>query len=452
MNSANQRKHTHTTRAYRADSSHSKALYAEAMNVMPGGNTRHSVALQPWPIYVERAAGCRVIDVDGDERIDFVNNYTSIILGHSDPVVIEAVNRQLHKATAITMPSEYDIKLAALLVERVPYLDQVRFCNSGSEAVMMAIKAARTFTGRAKIAKFEGAYHGIYDYAQVSDHPTENNWGELEAPASIPEPGTAPSIAQDVVILPWNRPEACLRLLEKHASELAAIVVDPLPGALGMIPPRPGFLEMLREITALLGILYIADEVMSFRLDYHGAHHAFGIEPDLTSLGKIIGGGFPVGAVGGKRDVMAVFDHTKNLKLHHSGTFNANPITMVAGYETMQQMTPAAFHRLNEMGEHLRSAIRERLAARDVNVQVFGRGSMFSVAFTDAELTDFRDITAYRKTVTFSDQLCHGLLSRGILTSPRGALGNLSVPMTEAELEVYLTALEETLVEIGLCR
>src|SRR5271166_4729891 len=236
---------------------------------MPGGNTRHSIALAPYPIFARSGKGCRVTDVEGDERIDFLNNYTSLILGHADPQVTSAVLGRVSAGTAFTMPTPEDVELAELLVDRIPHLDHIRFCNSGSEAVMLTVKAARAFTGRPKIAKFEGAYHGIYDYVQVSEGPGPDQWGELNAPASVIEAGSPPSVAGDVVILPWNRIDICRALIAKHKDELAAVLVDPLPLGIGMIAPRPGFLEFLREETARHGILLIVDEVLTFRIGYH---------------------------------------------------------------------------------------------------------------------------------------------------------------------------------------
>src|ERR1700722_18551757 len=200
---------------------------------MPGGNTRHSIALVPYPIYAASGSGCRVTDVEGDQRIDFLNNYPSLILGHANPEVTAAVQQRVALGTAFTMPTPEEVELAELLASRVGYVEQIRFCNSGSEAVMLAVKAARAFTGRPKIAKFEGAYHGVYDYAEVSEGPTPDDWGDADAPASITEPGTPESVARDVVVLPWNRPEACRKLIERNRNNLAAVLVDPMPLGIG---------------------------------------------------------------------------------------------------------------------------------------------------------------------------------------------------------------------------
>jgi glutamate-1-semialdehyde 2,1-aminomutase len=426
---------------YRSPAALSRELYQRASRVMPGGNTRHSVALEPYPIYARSGSGCRVTDVEGQERVDFLNNYTSLILGHADPKVTEAVQCRAALGTAFTMPTPEEVELAELIAGRVAYVEQIRFCNSGSEAVMLAIKAARAFTGRPKIAKFEGAYHGVYDYAEVSEGPSPDDWGGADAPASITEPGTPESVARDVVVLPWNRPEACRQLVERNKHELAAVLVDPMPLGIGMIAPRAGFLEGLREQTAQAGIVFIADEVLNFRRGYHGAFHATGITPDLGTFGKIIGGGFPVGAVAGSRQVMSVFDHTGKLKVHHGGTFNANPVTITAGLETMRQMTPQAFDRLNGLGEYVRDRLRRLFYDARRPAQVCGSGSMFVAHLSSDDLVDYRSLSGFSRTNPIYGDLCHRMLEYGFILSPRGIFGCLSTPMTEAELDAFAAAL-----------
>jgi glutamate-1-semialdehyde 2,1-aminomutase len=433
---------------YREPGAFSRQLYDRASRVMPGGNTRHSLALAPYPIYARSGSGCRITDVEGEERVDFLNNYTSLILGHAHPQVTEAVLRRVTLGTAFTMPTPEEVELAELLIERVAYVEHIRFCNSGSEAVMLAVKAARAFTGRSKIAKFEGAYHGIYDYAEVSEGPTPDAWGEADAPASITEPGTPESVARDVVVLPWNRPEACRKLIERNKDELAALLLDPMPLGIGMIAPRAGFLPWLREETARYGVVLIADEVLNFRQAYHGAFHDCGITPDLTTFGKIIGGGFPVGGVGGSRRVMSVFDHTGALKVHHGGTFNANPVTIVAGLETMRLMTPEAFDRLNRLGEYVRDRLRRLFRDTRRSAQVCGAGSMFVAHLTADELIDFRSLRGFSRTNPVYGDLCHKMLEYGFILSPRGIFGCLSTPMSEAELDGFVEALGRALSEL----
>jgi glutamate-1-semialdehyde 2,1-aminomutase len=437
------------TVAYRTDTARSRALYERARRVMPGGNTRHSIALSPYPVYVESGRGCRAVDVEGEERIDFLNNFTSLILGHADPQVTRAVQAQITKGTAFAAPTESDVALAELIVERVPAVETLRFCNSGSEAVMLALKAARAFTGRPKVAKFEGAYHGLYDYAQVSEGPTPEQWGPADRPVSIVEAGSSPRVAGDVVVLPWNDSAACERLLDEHRASLAAVIVDPLPLGLSMIAPRPGFLAQLRETTARHGTLLVGDEVLTFRLGYHGAFQLHGIEPDLLCLGKIIGGGFPVGAVGGRDEVMAVFDHTKATLVHHGGTYNGNPVTATAGLTTLEQMTPEAYARLDQLGDELREQLRQMLARRAMSAQVFGRGSLFCVRLTADELSNYRDVQRHVRATSLYSTICHEMLARGILMSQRGILGCLSTPMTTAELTSFVAALDGALTALA---
>ena len=434
------------TTAYKSPSSQSKRLYDSARQVMPGGNTRHSIAFSPYPIYVRSGKGCRVTDVEGQERVDFINNATVAIMGHANPQVMEAVARQLELGTSFAMPTEPEVELASLLVDRIDYIDKVRFCNSGTEAVMNAIKAARVFTGRPKIAKFEGAYHGTYDYAQVSLTPDPETWGDPRSPRGIGALGSTPQSAEDVVVLPWNDVQACVDLIEANRETLSALIFDPLPASLGLVAPKPGFIETLRDVTRANGVLLIADEVVSFRLSYRGGCAEFGIKPDLVTLAKIIGGGFPVGAIGGTDEVMDVFDHTRagGEWLLHAGTFNANPVTMTAGLATMKQLTPPIFERLDRMGDDLRSRVQEVIDRREFPAQVSGKGSLFWVHLTDRELTDYRSFVASQHDWPGSDFFAHHMLDRGIVCINRD-FGCLSTPMGREEMDLYIEALEASM-------
>ena len=436
--------------AYLESDSRSKQLYERGLKVMPGGNSRHTVVMDPYPVYAVSGQGCRVTDAEGETRIDFVNNYTSLIRGHADPVVTRAVAEVIQNGTAFSLPTETDIRLAELLVDRIPYIEQIRFCNSGSEGVLLSLRAARAFTGRGKIAKFEGCYHGIYDYAQASDSSRPNNWGDPDKPATTLEVSMSPSVADDVVTLPYNRPDVCERLIEQNKGELAAVLVDPLPAALGLVAPAEGFLRFLREITAAHGILMVADEVLSFRIHYHGACHLHGVEPDLVALGKIIGGGFPVGAVAGKAEVMSVFDHRLTEKVHHGGTYNANPVTMVAGYETMRQMTRDEYDHLAQLGDYIRTQLSDMLTRRDLPHQINGEGSLFSVLLSSDPATDFRDVAAIRAFRPELGKLVHEMLARGILLGARGLFGALSTPMSKSEMDAFVTALDDSLEALGI--
>ena len=272
---------------YAETTARSAALFERATASLPGGNSRTTIFIDPYPCYVERGEGCRIWDADGNERIDFINNYTSLILGHSHPRVVEALQEQAARFVSVAAPSELEIELAEAIKERLPSIDLIRFGNSGTEGTMMAIRAARAFTGRSKIVKFEGGYHGTHDYAVVDAGAAgAAGTGTTTQGAGIPE-----AVADTVVIAPFNDPDATERVLAAHRDELAAVIVEPVMGAAGVIPADESFLVFLRELTQSLGALLVFDEVISFRVGYGGAQGRYGVRPDLTTMGKIIGGG-----------------------------------------------------------------------------------------------------------------------------------------------------------------
>jgi glutamate-1-semialdehyde 2,1-aminomutase len=424
--------------------SHSRALFERARQVIPGGSSKANLHVRPHPFYLTGGQGCRVTDVDGVERIDAINNFTALIHGHAFPPLVEAVSRQLARGTAFSASTPEEVALAELLVERVPGLERIRFGNSGTEAVMMAIKAARAYTGRDRIAKFEGAYHGYYDDVQVSYSSGPDNWGPDDTPASTPSSGGVPKHrVLETLVLPWNDADACERLITRHAAELAAVLVDPLANRMGFIPPAKGFLDILRQITRRHGILVIFDEIISFRVSYQGAQGRYGGEPDLTAFGKIIGGGFPVGATGGRAEVMEVFDPgTRGSRIASGGTFSANPISMTGGLATMRAMTPAEFERLEVLGDRLRARLGEVFRATGVPGQVTGAGSLFRLMFTDRPLRGYRDVDWAAEARM--ETLFYKLLDAGVLLHTSG-LGCLSTPMGDAEIEEIVAAAERAL-------
>ena len=439
-----------TTQAYARPDSRSAKLWERAQAVLPGGNSRTTVFMAPRPIYAAEGEGCWIVDVDGDRRLDLLNNYTSLIHGHAHPAVTEAATRRLARGASFPLPTPEEIDLAALIVERVAGVDQVRFTNSGSEAVMMAIKAARGFTGRPKIAKFEGAYHGSYDWAEVSLGSGPDEWGPAEAPSSIAySKGTPPSVLDDVIVLPFNRTELAVARIEKEASRLAAVLIDPMPNRAGLIPAHADFLRAMREVTTAHGICLVFDEVISFRLGYHGAQGVFGIRPDLTSFGKIIGGGFPVGAVGGRAEVMAVFDPRGGKpRVPHGGTFNANPVTMAAGLAAMQLMDEKAFDRLDELGGKLRSGIEACFDRAGVPGAVTGMGSLFRLHPAPRRFVDYRSAVASKEENARLDRLYRALIDHGVLLAPTG-LGSLSTAVGESEVEYFLEVLNRCIRQGG---
>jgi glutamate-1-semialdehyde 2,1-aminomutase len=313
---------------------------------------------------------------------------------------------------------------------------------------MMAIKAARSYTGRDRIAKFEGAYHGYYDDVQVSFSSRPDDWGPDDAPASVPSSGGIPKHrVLETLVLPWNDRDACERLIERHATELAAVLVDPLANRMGFIPPAAGFLTFLRQLTRARGILLIYDEVISFRVGYQGAQGRYGGEPDLTAFGKIIGGGFPIGATGGRADVMEVFDPgTRGPRIASGGTFSANPVSMTAGLATMRAMTPAAFQRLDALGARLRARLGDAFREARVPGQATGEGSLFRLLFTDRPLRSYRDVDQVAEARM--ERLFRALLDAGVLLHTTG-LGCLSTPMGESEVEEIATAVAQALQTVS---
>ncbi len=431
---------------YLARTPKSRDLQAEAAEVLPGGSSRGTAYFPPYPFFAEGGEGHYVYDVDGNRYLDFMLNATSLILGHAHPAIVEVLGAQAAKGTAFSTPTVSQVRLARLLCDRIPSLDTVRFTNSGTEGTLMAIRAARAFTGRYKIAKFEGGYHGAHEYVAISVHPPADRL-DPRGPTAIPEhPGQPPGVARDVVVLPYNDFPASERLLRAHAGELACLIMEPVVSAFGYVPGRPEFLRGLRKLTEELGIVLIFDEVQSLRVAPGGAQELFGVTPDLTCLGKIIGGGLPVGAFGGRRDIMAQFDPTgPGARIAHAGTFNANPMTMLAGEVVMRALTPAIYRRLADLGELLRRKLRAVFAELGVPAQVTGVASLFGMHFTAEPVTDYRGMLAGDPELTKA--VFTGLLNEGVLlqTSCAGALGAMT---TEAEIDALVEAVRRVVARL----
>jgi glutamate-1-semialdehyde 2,1-aminomutase len=438
---------TNRREAFRQPLSASARLHEDAKKVMPGGNTRTTVHLDPYPAYANRGQGSVVVDAEGEERYDFLNNYTSLIHGHADPDVNAAVIEQLQRGTAFGMPTPHEVGLAELIVERIPSVEHVRFTNSGTEAVMSAIQAARAYTGRPKILKFEGSYHGSYDYAGVSTLAPESVWGAPEPLSTAYYHGSPQGMLADVVVSRYNDTDLTERLIEANRDELAAVLIDPMPFRMGLIPGQIPFLERLREITRSHGIVLIFDEVIALRAAYGGYQSVLGVTPDMTTMAKIIGGGFPVGAVGGSAEIMAVFDPRGGTpKVPHGGTFSANPMTMVAGLTAMRKMTQDAFDRLEALGNYLREGLAEAMDGARIEGQVTGHGSLFGIHLHGRDLSDYRSshgtaAERARRSATFD-----GLLAHGVIVSP-ALTGCLSTPMTESEANTLIDAFASALRE-----
>ncbi len=434
--------------AYQDSSRNSAKLYQRARCVLPGGNSRHTVFHPPYPLYARRGEGCRVTDADGNERIDFANNYTTLIHGHRHPAIIAAVREQLDRITTVAMPTESEIELAETLCGRLSGVDQIRFANSGTEAVMAAIRGARAHTGRYKIAKVEGCYHGGYDFAEVSECPPAAAWGDSRKPDSVATCAATPQgVLDDVIVLPWNDADATRGLIRRNAADLAAVLIDPVPMRMGFCRGEDRYLREIRDLTAEWGIVLIFDEVLCFRLGYRGAQGYLDITPDMTVLGKLIGGGFPVGAVGGKRQFMSVFDPTIGARAPHSGTFFANPVTMAAGKACMEMLTPDAYERIGALGERLTRGLHEALSITNVDGQVVGLESMRGLLLDSTPIHNYRDFAGLDGLLKKQFRLFMALIDRGVMPTMHGmffistAMDNTVIDFT---VEQVIDALRET--------
>ncbi|UCI31996.1 aspartate aminotransferase family protein [Mesorhizobium sp. B4-1-4] len=427
----------------------SSLAHERAKKVMPGGNTRSSVYEAPFPLYLKSGKGAFVTDVDGNSYLDFQNNFTALIHGYDHAEVNSALIGQVGRGLSFANPTESEIDLAEILCDRVPFFEQMRFTNTGSEAVMMAIKAARAITKRPKIAKCEGAYHGNYDYVETSFDPIPADWQTGSAEAKAYNDGTPASVLAEVVVIPFNDVVGTERVLERHKQTLACVVIDPLPSRAGLVPVDPEYLSFLREFTARHGILLISDEVLSFRLSYRGAISTYGIEPDLCAFGKIVGGGLPIGAVAGRAETMQVFDPSRGKPpVAQAGTFTANPLSMVAGAAAMRALTEVEVERLNALGARLRCELNRVLAASDIRGNVTGAGSLFCVFISDREVKDYA--SAYhawqqRQLLSRLMSLCR---DEGVLLSRIG-LGALSTPMTETEITMLAVQFGRALARLA---
>jgi glutamate-1-semialdehyde 2,1-aminomutase len=435
----------HLISDYRDQNARSFQLFQRAQASLPGGNTRTGVYVAPFPIYSESGSGVHVTDVDGNKRLDFVNNATALILGHGHPAIVDAIRERVQYGTAFFGPTELEIELAELIRERVPSMERIRFCSSGTEAVMNAIRVSRAFTNKTQIAKFEGAYHGIDDPAMISYMPPVTDaLGPEDRPHSVlSSAGLAPGTAESVVVLPFNNLPVCEAIIRENADSLAAVIIDPLSTAAGLTLPQPEFLRMLRTVTQELGILLIFDEIVSFRLGSGGTQGAFGIRPDLTCLAKVVAGGTAGGAFGGKEEVMALYDPTGGSPaIAQSGTYNGNPISAVAGLAALREMTPDAYTRLNDLTSHLGIQLEQTFRSAGVEACVVVAGSIFRIFFLDCPPSNYRQASLDSKDK--HRWLNFWMLNHGIATRQGGCP---SLPMTQDHADQLIRETQNALKE-----
>ena len=431
--------------AYTKKHAKSKTMQAEAAKYLPGGSSRGTAYFDPYPFFVDHAEGHYVYDVDGNRYLDFMINATTYIVGHANPQVVKAVQEQAVKGLSYSAPTDVQVRLAKMLVDRVPSVDKIRFTNSGTEGTMNGIRMARAFTGKTKYAKFEGGYHGNAEEVSVSVNPPASKL-DPKGPTAIPEwPGQPPGVTRDVIVMPYNDLERCSEILRKHKDELACVIMEPVMSNVGYVRGTQEFLKGMRELTKELGIILIFDEVQSFRLAPGGAQEMFGVIPDVTCFGKIIGGGLPVGAWGGRDDLMGLYDNEKGPVITHPGTFNANPVTMAAGEATLKQLTAAVYKRLNTLGDTVRAKITAVFDELGVPGQVTGVGSLFAVHFNEAEIKDYRSYI--KGNAAMRNAYYVGMMNEGILMFSK-CLGALNINTTDKEIDQLVDATRKVVQRI----
>ena len=419
---------------FEAKTPKSKQHFEKAQKWLPGGGTRNIAYYYPYPFFITKGEGCYLEDVDGNKYIDILNNMTVLLHGHAHPKMVEKITEQVRNGTAHAAPMEVQYELAKIICERTPSVEEIRFCNSGTEATMFAIRAARHFTKRNKIIKTDGGYHGSHDYVEVninSDLVSEGN------PKPTVEKGVPETILKDVYIVPYNNLEAAEKIMKKHHKEIAAMILEPVMGSAGGIIASIEYLKGLRELTKKYEILLIFDEVITYRVTQGGMQKLVGVTPDLTAFGKTIGGGLPVGAFGGRREIIEQFNPTKKEYITHSGTFSGNAMTMVAGKIALDLYTEEEVKRLDELGKRFRKGLEEAMASLGVTCTVGGIQSLNYMHFQDHPPVNAKNLSF--DTIPYLElgkYLQIAMTINGLYTVSRGVTAFiLSTPMDEKVID-----------------
>ena len=410
--------------------------------MIPGGVNSPARAFGPVggdPLFIVKGEGARIVDADGKSYIDFVGSWGPLILGHAHPEIVAAVNAVVAEGTSFGAPTEIEVKMAQLVTEIVPSVEMVRMVNSGTEATMSAIRLARGHTGRDKIVKFEGCWHGHADSFLIQAGSSALTMG---APSS---PGVTPGTAADSITVPFNDLEAVEKAVVENRDKIAAVIVEPVAGNMGVIPPAPDFLQGLRDVTAEMGIVLIFDEVITgFRVSPGGAQELYGVTPDLTTLGKIIGGGLPVGAFGGKREIMSDISPLGKM-VSQAGTLSGNPLAMTAGYETLKRLqVPGVYDALEAKAQALETGILENLKALGLKYQANRVGSIMTLFFTEAPVTSFEAANACDQDL-FA-RYFREMVNRGIYLAPsQFEAAFVSLAHSDADIDATIKANYEAL-------
>ena len=418
----------------------SSKLYAQAKQVMPGGVSSPVRAFRGVggdPLFIARGEGPYLFDADGNRYVDYVMSWGPLILGHAHPAVVEAIRQQAACGTSYGAPTELEIQLAELVIDLIPSVEMVRFVNSGTEATMSALRLARAYTGRNKIIKFEGCYHGHADLLLVQA-------GSGVATLGLPDsPGVPPGATQDTLTAPYNDLDAVRTLFEQYPDEIAAVIVEPVAGNMGVVPPLPGFLQGLRDLTEQHGAVLIFDEVMTgFRVALGGAQEKYGVVPDLTAFGKVIGGGLPVGAYGGRK---AIMEHVAPAgSMYQAGTLSGNPLAMAAGLATLRTITePGVFDRIVNVATVVRETIERQASAVGIPAQTAQVGTIFGLFFNDQPVTNYAEVK--RSDTQRYARFFHDMLEQGVYFAPSAfEAAFAALPHDGPALDQTLAAIEQT--------
>lgn len=413
----------------------SRERHEKLVQYIPGGATRSLSYFKPWPLHISHGQGAHVYTHEGHALLDVTNAYGALIHGHGDPDVTAAVCAGIARGSQYSTPTDSQFRLAKLLCDRVPGFERVRFLNSGTEATMFAMRTARAFTGRDKILKMAGGFHGTHDAVAAS---TKKN----VITAGIPS-----AMTRDILEVPFNNIAALEETVAAHANELAAVIMEPFLGAGGVVLPQKGYLEKIRQITRAHDVLLIFDEIFSFRVDIGGCQKLFGVTPDITTVGKVVGGGLPIGVLGGRAEIMNIYCHENTDKpLYHSGTFNGYETVMQAGFAALSKFDETAVAYVNRLGDRFQNGLQQTFSAQGLNIQATQIGSLLNLHFVNEPVTTPEQVLRSEEEL---HALMHlSLLNKGVFSIPRG-LFILSTVMTAAQIDSLVETIARVLEELS---